>query len=179
MPRFYFVLFFACSFLISSTAKGQFPVSFGKDNKPVLKKPEVKVAILLLKNSYIKTDSIKVQVTITNKSTKDQKVIFGKHSGSMPWGMSANVVNKYGKSVTESTTRALTDSHFYFESELEKKGYYYYLKPGEKDTWTYYLDKILVFNYDNFNQLKPGTYNLELSYFGNPSNKITFIIQKP
>ena len=173
MPKIKFIICCYFGFLVCSSAKAQFPLS---SYKAYPHNPKVKVLISFSPDTFSKNDSIKVSVTIINEGHTTQKVLFGKRSGGIAWGLTGNVTDKAGKSVTVLQNKSVLYSHFYFESELEKKGYYYYLKPGDSTETTYSLNQILVLHYKG-EELPPGKYFLELSYFSNSSNKAEFVIR--
>lgn len=176
MIKRFFILYFFWSLFINICANSQV-LFYDKNTTAFLHGPKVKVNITLPSESYKNTDSIRVLITITNESKKIQKILFGKQSGGLAWGMSANVTDSSGKSVNELPNRSVLYSQIYMDSEIKKKGWYFNLKPKESKTDIYDLNYIQVFNF-NGNQIPPGVYFLELYYFGNQSNKVTFRMVK-
>lgn len=122
-------------------------------------------------------DKILLNLSLTNNSDKEQKLLFDKPTLSTggPWGITGNVTDIYMKiSVLKHENKAMLSSQIYTEDELKDK--YYYLKPGQTVSGQYELKDIVVLNSSD-NSLPKGTYEVQLFYHFNPSNILTIKIK--
>jgi hypothetical protein len=122
-------------------------------------------------------DKILLNISLTNNSSEEQKVLFDKPRVSTggPWATTGKVTeNNTKKSVLKYENKAMLSSHIYSEDQLKDK--YYYLKPGQAINGAYELTDIVVFNSLD-NSIPKGTYEIQLFYYLNPSNILTIKIQ--
>jgi len=122
-------------------------------------------------------DKILLNISLTNKSNEQQKILFDKPviSTGGPWSTTGKVTDINKKiSVLKYENKAMLSSQIYMEDELKDK--YYYLKSGQTINRQYELTDIVVFNTAD-NLLPKGTYEVQLFYHLNPSNVLTIIIQ--
>lgn len=131
-----------------------------------------------LKNSILNYgDKILLNISLTNNSSEEQKLLFDKPvvSTGGPWATTGKVTDINKKiSVLKYENKAMLSSQFYTEEQL--KDMYYYLKPGQTLNGQYELTDIVVFN-SGEGILPKGTYEVQLFYHFNPSNVLIIKIQ--
>ena len=145
--------------------------------QPIEPSPTVDVKISLNDTSLTHGDSILLNISVTNNSDKEQKLLFDKPRTSTggPWAMSGNVTDvTTGKSLVEYGNKALLSSQIFSEEQLEDQ--YYYLEPGQTVSGKYQLTDIVVLNTSD-KRLAKGMYEVQLFYHLNPSNVLTMKIQ--
>lgn len=122
-------------------------------------------------------DKILLNISLTNNSNEEQKLLFDKPVTSTggPWATTGIVTDVNKKiSVLKYNNKGILSSNAYMDDELKDK--YYYLKPGQVINRKYELTDIVVFNTAE-NTLPKGTYEVQLFYHSNPSNVLTIKIQ--
>jgi hypothetical protein len=170
MPKLYLILFFIA---LTQCSKAQNVLY----EKMPLGLPKLNIDIKIFAKVFRTSDSIKVQVNISNPMLYTQKIVYkgSKYSPLETW---FNVSDEHGKSVTEVANKNVLSSYMYTQKELEKKGAFISISPLQTLTQTYYLKDVLVFNYKDYNTVSAGTYNLVVKYYDNNSNKVYFKIIK-
>ncbi len=139
--------------------------------------PNVDVKISLIDTVLKYGDNISLNISLTNNSNEEQKLLFDKPTVSTggPWATTGNVIDSKTKlSVLKYENKAILSSQIYSEDQL--KDNYYYLKPGQAINGKYELTDIVVINSSD-NLLPKGTYELQLFYHSNPSNVVTIKVQ--
>ncbi len=148
-------------------------------NDPIIpKSPKLDVHIIMQDSILNNGDSVLLTITLSNDGSKIQRFLFDKPACSTggPWGTTAKVVDKEsGKSVLKYENKALLSSQIYTEEELQS--HYYNLLPGQTIGKTYVLTDIVVFNESDY-LIKAGTYEVQLFYYSNPSNVLTFTVNE-
>jgi hypothetical protein len=138
--------------------------------------PKVEMKISLIDTNLNYGDKILLNISLTNNSNEEQKLLFDKPTVSTggPWATTGKVMDIDKKtSVLKYENKAMLSSQLYTEDELKDK--YYNLKPGQTINGQYELTDIVVFNYSN-NSLPQGTYEVQLFYYSIPSNILTIKI---
>lgn len=132
--------------------------------------PEVDLEISLTDTNLNYGDKILLDITLTNNSKIEQKLLFDKPriSTGGPWATTGKVkdINKK-MSVLKYENKTILSSEIYTEDDLKDK--HYHLKPGETLKGQYELTDIVVFNFSG-NSLPKGKYEVQLFYYSNPSN---------
>ncbi len=139
--------------------------------------PKVDVKIYLPDTTLNSGDSIHLNIILTNLGSTSQRLLFDKPVTSTggPWATLATVIdNKTKKTVLKHQNKAVLSSQIYSEDELKDK--YYNLMPNQAIEGKYNLTDIVVFNTDD-NKLPKGSYTVQISYYGNVSNSLTFTIK--
>lgn len=131
--------------------------------------PKVAVRIAPIDSVLNHGDEIWIEISLTNKSSEVQKLLFDKpNSGFVPWATSGKVTDiKTNQSVLEYENRGILSSRAYLEEELKEM--YYNLKPEGSLSALYKLSDIVEFNTSD-NLLPIGKYKVQLFYNSNPSN---------
>jgi hypothetical protein len=138
--------------------------------------PKVEMKISLIDTNLNYGDKILLNISLTNNSNEEQKLLFDKPTVSTggPWATTGKVMDIDKKtSVLKYENKAMLSSQLYTEDELKDK--YYNLKPGQTINGQYELTDIVVFN-DSNNSLPQGTYEVQLFYYSIPSNILTIKI---
>ena len=139
--------------------------------------PKVEVVLALKDTVLHYGDRIYLNISLKNKGNEPQKVLFDQPALSTggPWAMSGRVTDiKTNRSVLKYENKAVVSSQLYTEDELNDK--YYDLQHGQSIQRQYALSDIVVFDAAN-HCLPKGTYHLQLFYYSNPSNVVTFKIK--
>jgi hypothetical protein len=113
---------------------------------------------------------------LTNNTDETQKLVVFSPSilTTGPWGPAAEVIDlSTHKSVLTVANRAFLSSQIYTQDQLKDK--YIYLCKGKSISYKYRLLDIAVINWTHVS-LPKGTYELQVFYSGNSSNKIRFCI---
>jgi hypothetical protein len=122
-------------------------------------------------------DIILLNLSLTNNSNEEQKLLFDKPRVSTggPWATTGKVTDTNKKlSVVEYENKAMLSSKVYTEEEL--KDNYYYLKPRQTLNRQYELTDIVVLNSPN-KKLPKGNYEIQLFYYNNISNILSIKIK--
>ncbi len=122
-------------------------------------------------------DNILLNISLTNNSNEEQKLLFDKPtiSTGAPWATTGKVTDiNTKKSALKYENKAMLSSQIFTEDQLKDK--YYYLKSGQTINGQYELTDIVVFN-TLVNSLPKGKYEVQLFYHFNPSNVLTIKIQ--
>nr|WP_294942007.1 hypothetical protein [uncultured Mucilaginibacter sp.] len=125
-----------------------------------------------------KSDSVKVQVQISNQMSYLQKITYNKRNRSTPWETWFMVTDERGNDLSEVANKNLLSSRLYSQKELEKSGEIISIFPLETLIKTYYLKDVVMLKSKDYNTLSPGTYGLVVRYYNNSSNKVYFRIIK-
>jgi hypothetical protein len=139
--------------------------------------PKVDVKIYLPDAKLNSGDIIKLKIKLTNLSSTSQRLLFDKPviSTGGPWATSATVIdNKTKKIVLKYQNKSVLSSQVYSEEQLKDK--YYNLIPNQSIEGKYNLTDIVVFNTDD-NKLPKGSYTIQVFYYKNVSNSLTFTIE--
>lgn len=139
--------------------------------------PKVEVTISLIDTILNSSDKIFLNITVTNASSINQRLLFDNPSTGTggPWATSATVIdNKTNKTVLEYQNKAVLSSQLYTEDQLKDR--YYNLNPKQSISGKYELSDIVVFNTVD-NKLPKGTYTIQLFYYHNISNSLTLTIK--
>lgn len=147
------------------------------DSSSILKntfiKPRVNCRIALVDSVLSSEDTIRVSLQLTNTKKTEQKLLFDKPYA--PWATKGKVTDlKSKQSVLKHECIASLSSKFYYEAQLENL--YYTLKTGQFLEKQFDLKDIVEFNSAD-NSLPPGTYEIQLFYYNNPSNCVKLRIQ--
>jgi hypothetical protein len=135
--------------------------------------PKVVVEISLRDSVFTSFEDIDVTITLTNKEKKDQNILFDKPDKKIyPWGVSVALEDEKGKSWIKFASPEMVSSQLYTEKQLRKSGYYSLLKTNESIKNVYALYAIAI--YESAQKIPKGKYKLQLTYFGNVSNTISF-----
>jgi len=138
-------------------------------------KPNLFLKIALDKNKYKVGEEILITMAVKNVGKKKEKLIFEAQS-SFPWATRAILINTLSNKSAVKWQNVEISSQIYLEEQLTK--YYYELEPGKSTLKKFKLSDIIVFNGIVFNgkgfTLPKGKYELEIEYYNNSSNKITF-----
>ncbi len=169
-------LLIACNPIKQKDSSDKKPdIYFGPSD--VDKHPRISVAISLKNNPVPANDPILIDITLTNKTSKSQKILFDKpeRPGYGPFGTTGKVLNKKtGKSVLKYENKGILESTLYDIKELDDK--YEVVQPGKSLSKTYKLTDIVVFNTPGY-QLPKGIYTVQLNCLGNNSNKVNLVVQ--
>lgn len=139
--------------------------------------PKVELTISLNDTILKASDKIFLNITVTNSSSTNQRLLFDKPviGTGGPWATSATIIdNKTNKSVLKYQNKAVLSSQLYTEDQL--KNDYYNLVPGQSVSGKYELTDIVVFNTID-NKLAKGKYTIQLHYYHNQSNPLTLTIK--
>jgi hypothetical protein len=135
--------------------------------------PKLKVDIALTNKIFTHVDSVKVQISLTNKADTTQKVLFDKPNTRYPWGTSAFIMDSRGKRIDAINSRATVSAAAFSEKQAEQ--YMYYLQSGKTLTGSYYLTGLMIFTEPTM--IKPGKYYLYIIKDGNKSNRVSFTLK--
>lgn len=136
-------------------------------------KPRVNCRIALVDSVLSSEDTIKVNIQLTNTKKNELKLLFDIPYA--PWATKGKVTDLNSKqSVLKHECIASLSSKFYYEFQL--KNFYYTLKTGQFLEKQFDLKDIVEFNTTD-NSLPPGTYEIQLFYYENPSNIVKLRIQ--
>jgi len=139
--------------------------------------PIVDVKISLIDTVIKYGDKILLNISLTNNGNKEQKLLFDKPviTTGGPWETIGYVIDAKTKlSVLELNNKAMLCSQIITEDQLIDE--YYHLKPGQSINRRYDLTDIVVINFKD-DLLPRGTYEVQLLYYTNQSNIVTFKIQ--
>lgn len=168
-------LLFSCS-QTKSSLKTNVPSNLSTKHS---KMPVVAVNIRLEKDVFAVTEinDMGILISLTNNTSATQEVLFDMPESSTggPWATSVKLVNsKTKKSVLETESYNIQEKEYSYE-QLKRK--YTQVLPGETIEKKYRLTDLIVFK-STYYPLNHGTYNLRIFYYDNPSNVITFIINR-
>lgn len=144
---------------------------------PTIDFPKVGLTISLSKGTFTAIDDILIKMLVTNNSKTNQKVLFDKPKSSTGGPAQTVVVltNKNtGKSALKYQNKRVLESQIYSEEQLKDK--YYNLSTGQSIKGQFSLFDLAVTTSENY-RLEKGTYELQVFYYNNPSNKLTFTIK--
>lgn len=149
-------------------------ISLNAQNAMLRKFPKVAVEISLRDTAFSSFEEIDITIKLTNKETKDQNILFDKPEKKIyPWGVSVILEDEKGKSFVKYASAEMLSSQLYTEKQLKKAGYYFVLKANESISNSYALHALAVYESNN-NKLPTGKYKLQLAYYDNLSNTISF-----
>lgn len=158
---FSLVVFFCTAYAFSSSSKGC---------------PELAVSVKLANHTFKQGENIYLVITLTNKSKKMQSVWFDRPKSSTggPAFTSVMLINKKtGRSVLKYQNRAILSSQLYSPEQVEH--YSYHLKQGESISGKFSLYDLVVLLNDK-TQLSKGSYEMQLFYCENASEKLSFTV---
>jgi hypothetical protein len=139
--------------------------------------PQLDIKISLIKDTFKVNEEINIEIVLTNNTKKHQKFLFDMPRSDI-FGPSQTILHlkntKTEKSVVEHGNKRVLESQIYDEVIL--KEYYTILNPKSNITRNYEIKDLAILKTPD-NKLKTGTYTLQLTYYGNFSNKITFIVK--
>lgn len=167
MTRIIFLTFLTLFLVIKVTAQ----------KNPLVDFPKVNLTISLLKDSFNSADDIPIKMVLTNNTKNNQKLLFDKPKSSTggPAGTAVLLTNKKtGKSALKSANKRVLESQIYSEERL--KDNYYNLGTGQLLKGEFSLFDLAITNLDNY-RLEKGTYELQIFYYMNHSNILTFTIR--
>jgi hypothetical protein len=137
--------------------------------------PKVKVNISLEDTNLRVGNKIILNITLTNATPTNQKLLFDKPSLSTggPWETCAVIINnKTQKSVVEVSNKQMLSSQISYTTE----GCYYNLLPKQSISRKFAITDIVVLNTDDYT-LPKGSYTIQLFYYQNMSNSLIFTIR--
>lgn len=139
--------------------------------------PKVDVKIYLPDTVLNSGDKININIKLTNLSSTSQRLLFDRPVTSTggPWATSATVIdNKTKKTVLKHQNKAILSSQVYSEDQLKDE--YYNLIPNQSIEGKYNLTDLVILNTDD-NKLPKGSYTIQVFYYSNVSNSLTFTIE--
>ncbi|MEO8769447.1 MAG: hypothetical protein ABI402_05165 [Ferruginibacter sp.] len=147
-------------------------------NAMLTKFPKVAVEISLRDSIFTSFEDIDITISLTNKEKKDQNILFDKPDKKIyPWGVSISLEDEKGKSFIKFASPEMVSTQLYTEKQLKKSGYYSLLKANGSMKNIYALYAIAIYETGNNNKFPKGKYKLQLTYYGNVSNSISFELQ--
>jgi hypothetical protein len=138
--------------------------------------PKVQLAVSLLKEKFSRNEDIVLTMTLTNNTDSVQSVWFDKHkvsTGGPAWTSVSLINKKNGKSVLKYENKAILSSQAYSLEEVEQMSTH--LNPTEKVFSKFSLYDLVVLKKYAHN-FRKGSYEMQVFYCTNPSNKISFTI---
>ncbi|MEG0931771.1 MAG: hypothetical protein RSD53_10240 [Algoriella sp.] len=140
---------------------------------------ETNLDVIISSDNSIKYgQNLILEITLINNSNSPQKFLFDKPKTNTngPWDTTLNIVDTKTKtSVLKYQNKAILSSNAYKQEQL--KDYYYILKPGDKITKKFDVLDLVVLDSPN-QSINVGTYELQLYFGNNQSNKFTLNVTK-
>ncbi|MCD8739723.1 hypothetical protein LT679_03835 [Mucilaginibacter roseus] len=138
-----------------------------------VRQPGVKTNISSLDSVYSDIDSVKFRITITNDTDTIKNILFNKPMKNYPWQSCVYLFYGEDQRIDGINCPYLISSSAY--SIKDVRPYLIELKKGDTVSDIYYLNKLILFT--GSKPSKRGRYYVSISYFGNKSNTVSFMLK--